>query len=93
MAPTPAQADHHRPLFRGFDESMTQILGADLRLIYGLAVPIAMIVGLIILLALHPAKWIVAAVVVCEVAGLALIVSGLYAMMSDDEPQRSPRAD
>lgn len=93
MAPTPAQADHHRHLFQGFDESMTQILGADLRLLYGMAVPITMIVGLIILLALHPAKWIVAVVVVSEVAGLALIVAGLYAMMSDDhEARRSPRA-
>jgi hypothetical protein len=85
MAPPPAQADPDRHLFRGFDASMTRMLGADLRLLYGIGVPIVMIVGLIIVLALNPAKWVVAVVVVCEIGGLALIVTKLYTLMSDDD--------
>ena len=94
MAPPPAQADPDRHLIPGFDASMTRMLGADLRLLYGIGVPIAMIVGLIIVLAIHPAKWVVGVVVVCEVAGLALIITKLYAMMSDDdEAPGSSRTD
>lgn len=90
MAPTSARAGQHRHILRGFDESMTEMLGADARLLYGMAVPILMIVGLIILLALNPAKWLVVAIVLLEIAALALVVAGLLEMMSDDdEPQRS----
>jgi hypothetical protein len=39
-----------------------------MRLMYGMAVPILMIVGLIIVLALHPATWLATAVVVVEIA-------------------------
>ncbi len=85
MARIPARSDRHRHLFRGFDASMTRMLGADLRLLYGIAVPILMVLGLILLLALNPVKWVVAVIVVCEIGGLALIVTGLYAMMSDDD--------
>ncbi len=91
MAPTSAHADQHRHLFRGFDESMTQLLGADLRLLYGMAVPILMIVGLIVLLALNPATWVVGVLVLFEIAGLALIVAGLYEMMSDDGGDETQR--
>ncbi len=91
MASTSVHADQHRPVFRGFDESMTQLLGADLRLLYGMAAPILMIVGLIILLALNPAKWVVGMVVLFEIAGLALIVAGLYEMMSDDDGDETQR--
>jgi chromate transport protein ChrA len=91
MAPTSTHADQHRHVFRGFDDAMTQLLGADLRLLYGMAVPILMIIGLIVLLALNPAKWVVAMVVVCEIAGLALIVRALYELMSDDDQDEVQR--
>ena len=92
MAPTSARADQHGYVFRGFDESMTHLLGADLRLLYGMALPVLMIVGLIVLLALNPAKWAVAMVVVCEIAGLALIVRALYELMSDDDGDEVQRS-
>ena len=85
MAPIRTRSDRLRRLFRGFDASMTRMLGADLRLLYGIAVPILMVLGLILVLALNPVKWVVAVIVVCEIGGLALIVTGLYAMMSDDD--------
>ena len=94
MAPPRARADPDRHLFPGFDVSMTRMLGADLRLLYGIGVPIAMVLGLIVVLALNPAKWVVGVIVVCEIAGLALIVTRLYAMMSDDdEAPASSRPD
>ena len=48
MAPPHAQGDPDRHVIPGFDASMTRMLGADLRLLYGIGVPIAMIVGLIV---------------------------------------------
>src|SRR5579864_3398587 len=47
----------HEYPFQGFDESVEHVLGADMRLIYGFAAPILMVVGLIIILALNPATW------------------------------------
>jgi uncharacterized membrane protein len=57
-----------------------------------MAAPVLMIVGLIVLLALNLAKWVLAVVVLLEIAGLALIIARLYETMSDgdgDETQRS----
>jgi hypothetical protein len=89
LAPTHPHQDRH--IFRGFDESVTRMLGADLRLLYGIAIPILVIVGLIIVLALQPATWLVGAIVILEVGALAVVVTGLLEMMSDedDDGQRS----
>jgi len=90
MAVTPTHADQNGHILRSFDRSISQILGADMRLLYGLAIPILMIVDLIVLLALNPAKWLVAGIVVVELAALALVVVALMEMMSDDENDESP---
>jgi hypothetical protein len=74
----------HESAFRGFDQSVEGLLGADMRLVYGMAVPILMIVGLIIALALNPAAWLVAVVVVLEIAALAVVVLGFVGMLNDD---------
>ena len=92
MALTPAPADQHRHILRGFDESMERLLGADLRLLYGMAIPILAVVDLIILLALNPSKWLVAAIVLVEIAALGLVVAGLFEMMSDDDADESQRS-
>jgi hypothetical protein len=81
MAPTPVSAQHN--VMREFDDSMERWLGADMRLIYGLATPLFMIIGLVVLLALNPSTWLVIGIVVLEVMGLALIVYGLMTMMDD----------
>ena len=60
-----------------------------MRLLYGMAIPVLMVVGLIIVLALSPATWLVVAIVVLEVAALALVVYGLFGMLNEtdaDEP-------
>jgi hypothetical protein len=88
-SPTPQPHEHP---FRGFDRSVEHVLGADMRLLYGMAIPVLMVVGLIILLALSPATWLVVSLVVLEVAALAVVVYGLLGMMDepDDDAQREP---
>jgi hypothetical protein len=91
MAPAPNQTHQHRPIFRGFDESVTQMLGTDMRLLYGMLVPILMIVGLVIMLTQYPATWLVGAIVIVEIGGLALVVTAILEMMSDDESDQGQR--
>ena len=73
--------------FRGFDSSVERALGADMRLVYGILAPIVMVIGLIVVLALQPATWLVAVVVVGEVGALAVVITGLLGMMSTDDDQ------
>ena len=46
-----------------------------------------MVIGLIVVLALQPATWLVAVVVVAEVGALAVVITGLLGMMSTDDDQ------
>ena len=71
--------------YERFDRSMERWLGADLRLIYGMAVPILMITGLILLLALNPTTWMVVAVLVLEVGACAVVIRGIMAMLDGGE--------
>jgi len=93
MASPTTHSRQHRHVLHGFDESVTNVLGADVRLLYGLAIPILVIIDLIVLLALNPAKWLVGAILLLELAALALVVGALYEMMSDDEDESEPDAD
>ncbi|HLY47724.1 MAG TPA: hypothetical protein VKR21_00875 [Solirubrobacteraceae bacterium] len=89
---TAASDDHpHENPFRGFDESVERALGADMRLVYGFAVPILMVVGLIIILALSPATWLVVTIVVMELAALCVVLTGFIGMLNepDDEDDTS----
>jgi hypothetical protein len=88
MASTSPDNHPHENPFHGFDESVEHALGADMRLIYGMAAPILMIVGLIIILALSPAAWLVVAIVVMEVAALCVVLTGFIGMLNepDDDP-------
>jgi hypothetical protein len=89
METAPSNVPARRPVFRGFDSSIEQLLGADMRLLYGMAVPILMIVGLIIVLALTPATWLVAGIVVLELAALAIVVIALMEMLDEGEDDDS----
>lgn len=77
------EAHHNQNPFRGFDQSVERLLGADIRLIYGFAVPILMVVGLIVILALNPATWLVIAIVVLELAALCVVVAGFVTMLNE----------
>jgi hypothetical protein len=91
VAPSPTDAHQHRYIFRGFDQSVARMLGADARLLYGMGFPILMLVGLIVVLALNPAAWLVALIVVFEIAALLLVVTALLEMMSDEQDDESQR--
>ena len=78
-------AQTRRHVFRGFDSSIERLLGADMRLIYGMAAPILMIIGLIVVLGLSPAPWLVAAILVIEIGGLGVVVAGLLEMLNDED--------
>ena len=90
MATTAPDTEHEHP-FRGFDESVERALGADMRLIYGFAVPILMVVGLIVILALSPATWLVVTIVVIELAALCVVMTGFIGML--DEPAADQDAE
>lgn len=80
------QPQQRAPIFRGFDNALTRFLGADMRLIYGMAGPIFGIIALLIALAFYPHAWLVGLIVVCEVICLAIVVKAFMEMMdSEDE--------
>jgi hypothetical protein len=72
-------------VFRGFDRSVERALGADVRLLYGMVVPILMVSGLIVLLALSPQTWLVIAVLLLEIAALGVVVTGFTGILNDDD--------
>ncbi|HUJ34974.1 MAG TPA: hypothetical protein VLW51_07170 [Solirubrobacteraceae bacterium] len=71
-------------VFHDFDASVERTLGVDVRLLYGMLIPILMICGLIVLLALSPQTWLVIAVLLLEVAALGVVVTGFVGMLNDD---------
>ena len=63
-----------------------------MRLVYGFAVPILMIVGLIVILGLSPATWLVIMILVMEVAALCVVLTGFIGMLNEpDEDEPAPR--
>jgi hypothetical protein len=73
---------HHNPYER-FDDSVERWLGADMRLIYGMAIPILMICGLILLLAFNPTTWMVIGVLLLEIGATGVVIRGIMAMLDD----------
>jgi hypothetical protein len=87
-----ATSPDHPHAFRGFDQSVERAVGADMRLLYGMLVPILMVCGVIILLALSPATWLVAIILVLELGALGVVGYGLAGMLNeppDDDADES----
>jgi len=78
--------------FRGFDRSVERALGVDVRLLYGMVVPILMVSGLIVLLALSPQTWLQIAVLLVEIAALGVVITGFVGILNDsgDEDTEDP---
>jgi hypothetical protein len=72
-------------VFHDFDANVERAIGADFRLLYGMLIPILMICGLIVVLALSPQTWLVITVVVLEMAALGVVVTGFVTMLNEDE--------
>jgi len=79
--------------FRGFDRSVERVLGVDVRLLYGMLVPILMVSGLIVLLALSPQTWLQIAVLLVEIAALGVVVTGFVGILNDDDEQDTENPD
>jgi hypothetical protein len=81
------ETSHTNPtrVFHEFDASVERTLGVDARLLYGMAVPILMVCGLIVLLALNPETWLVIAVLVLEAAALGVVITGFLGMLNEDD--------
>ncbi len=71
--------------FAGLDRRLERLLGSDFKLIYGVLAPVLVVCGVIVLLALHPAVWLVAVTLIFEMALLALVVVKLLAMLGDED--------
>jgi cell shape-determining protein MreD len=80
-----AHTHHHYSLH----ERITRAVGADIRLFYGMAVPMFATVGFIIALAVSGQGWMVGAVVVFLLITLAVVVFGLYGMLDEDDDERT----
>ncbi|HSO97423.1 MAG TPA: hypothetical protein VLP43_00595 [Solirubrobacteraceae bacterium] len=78
---------HHTSRMAGFDRSMERWLGADMRLLYGMGVPILMITGLIIVLALSPGAWLVATILVIEVLLAGAVIVGFTGMLNESDEE------
>jgi hypothetical protein len=68
---------------RRLDRSVEALLGADLRLIYGMAAPMLLVIAVILALAVTPSYWLVGATLVLELSCLAFVVTKLLAMLDE----------
>jgi hypothetical protein len=84
MATTNHHSEHDERVFRTFDSSVKRILGVDMRLVYGLFTPAALVIGLIVILAFDPRTWLLVAIVAVEIGALALVLIGLREMLRTD---------
>lgn len=81
---TPRHRGPRNP-FAGVDRAIERVIGVDMKLIYGMFMPMLLVCAVIVALAFRPSEWIVAATVVLELGCLALIVVKLMAMLGDEE--------
>lgn len=76
-----------RRAMHALDASLERRVGADLRLIYGMAAPILLIVGLIVVLAFVTSPLVVAAILVAEVGLLGVVLLGFSELLSESEEE------
>ena len=58
-----------------------------MRLIYGVAIPMIVVVDLIVLLALSPTAWLVGLLMLVEITALGLVIFAFMKMLDDDHDQ------
>ncbi len=78
---------HQIDPLRRLDTRLDRALGSDLRLIYGVGMPMLLVIAGIIALALSPSYWLVGATLVVEIGCLGFVITKLMAML--DEPDAS----
>lgn len=69
------------------DGTLESLFGTDLRLIYGMAAPMLLVIAVIMALVLTPSYWLVGATVVLELCCLAFVVTKLLAMLDETDSE------
>lgn len=64
---------------------MESLLGADIRLIYGMAVPTLAVVAAMIPMFLHPTYWLVGSVVAFELICLSVVLNRILTWLGEEE--------
>jgi hypothetical protein len=80
-----AHTHHHYPLH----ERVTRTVGADVRLFYGIGIPMMATLGFIIAAAVSGQSWMAGAAVVFLIVTLGVVVFGFYGMLIEDEDDRT----
>lgn len=82
---TTHMAAHRRPL-RGFEQAVERALGVDMRLLYGMGVPV---IGVSVVIALAfgfaASPWVVGGVLALEVVVLCVVLTGFWGLLNDDD--------
>jgi hypothetical protein len=77
---TPTRPRSAEPLHH-LDLAVAGFLGADIRLIYGLAVPVLLVVAAMLPMFFRPSYWLVGALMVLVVCCVAFIVTKVMAIL------------
>lgn len=85
-ASTPSPAHHHP--YRTFDLRVGRFLGADMRLLYGMAVPVLGVsVAIAFLLGLTPSPVVVGGLIVLLLACVVVVLAGFLGMLNESEQE------
>lgn len=77
-----------RSPMHGFEQAVEHVLGADMRLLYGMGVPvIGVCIIIALLLGFSPSPWVVAGLLVLETAVLGVVLVGFVGMLNEDDDE------
>ena len=80
---TPAAQPRRAPL-HGFEQAVEGVLGVDMRLLYGMGVPVVGVSVIIaLLLGFAASPWAIAGLMVIEAAVLAVVLIGFVGMLNE----------
>jgi hypothetical protein len=82
-AETPTRAS--RRSFRAVDAWLESVLGADMRLLYGVIIPMVLVVDVLVLLTFKQYAWLVAILMLIEIGALLLVIYGFMEMLDDED--------
>lgn len=87
-AVNPDHHPHHNPM-HSFDATVERRLGTDMRLLYGMGVPvIGMCVIIAVALGFAASAWVVAGLMVLEAVVLGVVLVGFTGMLNEDQSER-----
>lgn len=73
-----------------FDKTVERFLGADMRLLYGMGVPVVGVSAVIsVVIAFAASPWTIGALMALEVVMLFVVVVGFFAMLDETEDRDS----